>query len=164
MPLAEHYAHTGMVGLDGEKMSKSKGNLVLVSELTAQGHDPQAIRALLLSHHWRADWSFDPDDLAFAEARLGRWKSAVAHTEDYDADPSQPSPLQYALMSALSGDLNAPAALDILDLWAAGQFPGNVQAADDRPRRRAAGHQPRGVSPRVRAPESDFRIPAVGVA
>ncbi|WP_146341592.1 cysteine--1-D-myo-inosityl 2-amino-2-deoxy-alpha-D-glucopyranoside ligase [Nesterenkonia sp. NBAIMH1] len=126
VPLAEHYAHTGMVGLNGEKMSKSKGNLVLVSELTAKGHDPQAIRALLLSHHWRADWSFHPDDLAFAEARLGRWKSAVAHAEDYDADPSHPSPLQYALMSALSGDLNAPAALDILDLWAAGQFPGGT--------------------------------------
>ncbi|GAB3844136.1 cysteine--1-D-myo-inosityl 2-amino-2-deoxy-alpha-D-glucopyranoside ligase [Nesterenkonia populi] len=121
-PLAEHYVHTGMVGLDGEKMSKSLRNLVLVSQLTAAGNDPQAIRALLLSHHWRTDWSFTADELAAAETRLGRWKQALAEAPEDAGDAGRPSELQYSLMSALAGDLNAPAALDILDLWADGHF------------------------------------------
>ncbi|MEO8283523.1 MAG: cysteine--1-D-myo-inosityl 2-amino-2-deoxy-alpha-D-glucopyranoside ligase, partial [Pseudarthrobacter sp.] len=52
VPLAHHYAHAGMVGLDGEKMSKSKGNLVLVSKLRADGDEPAAIRLAILAHHY----------------------------------------------------------------------------------------------------------------
>lgn len=52
---ARHYVHTGMVGLDGEKMSKSRGNLVFVSRLRAQGVDPAAIRLALLADHYRGD-------------------------------------------------------------------------------------------------------------
>ena len=55
-PYARAYVHAGMVGLDGEKMSKSKGNLVFVSRLRADGRDPAAIRLALLAHHYRSDW------------------------------------------------------------------------------------------------------------
>ncbi|HSO92356.1 MAG TPA: cysteine--1-D-myo-inosityl 2-amino-2-deoxy-alpha-D-glucopyranoside ligase, partial [Arthrobacter sp.] len=58
VPLAQHFAHAGMVGLDGEKMSKSKGNLVLVSKLRAAGEEPAAIRLAILAHHYRSDWSW----------------------------------------------------------------------------------------------------------
>jgi L-cysteine:1D-myo-inositol 2-amino-2-deoxy-alpha-D-glucopyranoside ligase len=54
-PFAQVYVHSGMVGLDGEKMSKSKGNLVLVSRLREAGVDPMAIRLALLSQHYRTD-------------------------------------------------------------------------------------------------------------
>ena len=57
-PLARTYMHTGMVGYQGEKMSKSKGNLVLVSKLREQGVDPMVIRTVLLSNHYRSDWNF----------------------------------------------------------------------------------------------------------
>ena len=53
-----------MVGLDGEKMSKSKGNLVFVSRLRDDGHDPMAIRLALLAHHYRADWEWTDADLS----------------------------------------------------------------------------------------------------
>ncbi len=52
---ARHYVHTGMIGLDGEKMSKSRGNLVFVSKLRGEGVDPAAIRLGLLSGHYRVD-------------------------------------------------------------------------------------------------------------
>ena len=59
-PFAQAYVHTGLVGLDGEKMSKSRGNLVLVSQLREQGRDPMAVRLALLAHHYREDWSWTP--------------------------------------------------------------------------------------------------------
>jgi L-cysteine:1D-myo-inositol 2-amino-2-deoxy-alpha-D-glucopyranoside ligase len=71
-PFAQVYAHSGMVGLDGEKMSKSKGNLVLVSRLRADGVDPMAIRLALLSQHYRSDWAWTDDLLQSATAQLAR--------------------------------------------------------------------------------------------
>ena len=69
-PFAQAYLHSGMVGLDGEKMSKSKGNLVFVSAFRAAGVDPMAIRLALLSHHYRDDWEWTDELLASAEDRL----------------------------------------------------------------------------------------------
>ena len=62
-PFARAYVHAGMVALDGEKMSKSKGNLELVSRLREQGTDPMAIRLALLRHHYRSDWEWTAADL-----------------------------------------------------------------------------------------------------
>jgi L-cysteine:1D-myo-inositol 2-amino-2-deoxy-alpha-D-glucopyranoside ligase len=56
-PFARTYAHAGMIGLDGEKMSKSRGNLVFVSRLRRGGTDPGALRLALLSAHYRTDRS-----------------------------------------------------------------------------------------------------------
>ncbi|NDK30387.1 cysteine--1-D-myo-inosityl 2-amino-2-deoxy-alpha-D-glucopyranoside ligase [Nesterenkonia haasae] len=131
-PLAEGYMHTGMVGLDGEKMSKSRGNLVLVSQLRAQGTDPQAIRTLILSNHWREDWAYTDGALRGAEERLTTWKSALRATPHRHDDAVSATDLQYALMSAMSGDLNSPAALHTLDLWAAGQISPKTSASDVR--------------------------------
>ena len=52
-PNAHNHLHVGMVGLDGEKMSKSKGNLVFASTLREEGVDPAVIRLAMLSHHYR---------------------------------------------------------------------------------------------------------------
>lgn len=129
VPLAETYLHSGMVGLDGEKMSKSKGNLVLVSQLRERGVEPQVLRTVLLSWHYRSDWSFTEEQLAEAEARLGRWRQALAALPEHGQEHSDtPEELQYALHSALSADLNAPAALDSLDMWAAGHIAAGTGA------------------------------------
>ena len=77
-PFARHYTHTGMIGLDGEKMSKSRGNLVFVSKLRAQDVDPNAIRLALLAGHYRSDREWTDDLLAAAQERLDRWRAAVA--------------------------------------------------------------------------------------
>jgi L-cysteine:1D-myo-inositol 2-amino-2-deoxy-alpha-D-glucopyranoside ligase len=74
---ARHYVHAGMVRLDGEKMSKSLGNLVFVSSLLATGTDPMAIRLAILAHHYRGDWDWTAAGLAAAEQRLARWRAAV---------------------------------------------------------------------------------------
>jgi L-cysteine:1D-myo-inositol 2-amino-2-deoxy-alpha-D-glucopyranoside ligase len=74
---ARAYAHAGMVRLDDEKMSKSRGNLVFVSRLLAAGHDPMAIRLVLLAHHYRGDWDWTDAGLAEAAERLATWRAAV---------------------------------------------------------------------------------------
>src|SRR5690242_9124982 len=77
-PFARHYVHAGMIGLDGEKMSKSRGNLVFVSRLRADRVDPGAIRLALFAGHYRADRAWTAGLLTEAEARLARWREAVS--------------------------------------------------------------------------------------
>ncbi|SOD61526.1 L-cysteine:1D-myo-inositol 2-amino-2-deoxy-alpha-D-glucopyranoside ligase [Streptomyces zhaozhouensis] len=112
-PYARSYVHAGMVGYQGEKMSKSKGNLVLVSQLRAEGRDPAAIRLALLAHHYRADWEWTDAVLAEAEARLARWRHAVSRPEGPSADA-----LVAEVRAALADDLDAPTALRAVDRWA----------------------------------------------
>ncbi|BCW36382.1 L-cysteine:1D-myo-inositol 2-amino-2-deoxy-alpha-D-glucopyranoside ligase [Arthrobacter sp. StoSoilA2] len=113
VPLAKHYAHAGMVGLDGEKMSKSKGNLVLVSKLRAAGEEPAAIRLAILAHHYRSDWSWTEADFAAAKDRLARWRNAR------DVAPAgSAATLVEAMRLELANDLNAPGAIAAVDRWA----------------------------------------------
>ncbi|MEU6753419.1 cysteine--1-D-myo-inosityl 2-amino-2-deoxy-alpha-D-glucopyranoside ligase, partial [Spirillospora sp. NPDC046719] len=77
-PHARAYVHAGMVGLHGEKMSKSRGNLVFVSKLREAGVDPMAVRLALMAHHYRSDWEWTDAELRAAQARLDRWRAAVA--------------------------------------------------------------------------------------
>ncbi|WP_298460069.1 cysteine--1-D-myo-inosityl 2-amino-2-deoxy-alpha-D-glucopyranoside ligase [uncultured Cellulomonas sp.] len=107
------HVHAGMVGLDGEKMSKSRGNLVLVSALRAAGVDPMAIRLTLLGHHYATDWEWTEPDLAAGVQRLDRWRRAVAT----DAGPEATGTLA-AVRAALADDLDAPRALVAVDDWA----------------------------------------------
>ncbi|MER5730006.1 cysteine--1-D-myo-inosityl 2-amino-2-deoxy-alpha-D-glucopyranoside ligase [Streptomyces sp. NPDC002138] len=116
-PMAKAYVHAGMVGLNGAKMSKSKGNLVFVSALRRAGVDPAAIRLALLSHHYRADWEWTDQVLADAVARLERWRAAVSRPDGLSADA-----LVEEVREALADDLDAPAALAAVDRWADAQI------------------------------------------
>jgi L-cysteine:1D-myo-inositol 2-amino-2-deoxy-alpha-D-glucopyranoside ligase len=118
-PFAHAYVHSGMVGLDGEKMSKSRGNLVFVSKLRAEGHDPMAIRVALLAHHYRSDWEWHAEELAQAETRLARWREAVSRPDAPSADG-----LLAALRERLADDLDAPGALEAVDEWAEAALSG----------------------------------------
>ncbi len=121
---ARHYVHAGMVRLDGEKMSKSRGNLVFVSRLLAGGADPMAIRLAILAHHYRQDWDWTDAGLAAAQARLGRWRAAVAAATASPApgSPATPAASGAAVLAAvrerLADDLDAPGALAAIDAWA----------------------------------------------
>ncbi|MBY6436269.1 cysteine--1-D-myo-inosityl 2-amino-2-deoxy-alpha-D-glucopyranoside ligase [Rhodococcus kroppenstedtii] len=110
---ARHYVHTGMIGLDGEKMSKSLGNLVLVSKLTAAGVDPGAIRLGLYAGHYRQDRTWDDATLAAAQQRLEAWKAAAALKSAQSAEDTVARVRQH-----LADDLDTPKALDALDAWA----------------------------------------------
>ena len=103
-----------MVGLDGEKMSKSKGNLVLVSRLRDEGIDPMAIRLVLLSHHHLGEWSWTAADLDANIARLAAWRSAVSGTTSVDAAETVK-----AVREAVADDLHADRALEAIDAWVA---------------------------------------------
>ncbi|RJL36034.1 cysteine--1-D-myo-inosityl 2-amino-2-deoxy-alpha-D-glucopyranoside ligase [Bailinhaonella thermotolerans] len=111
-PYARRYAHAGMVGLDGEKMSKSRGNLVFVSRLR-ESTDPMAIRLVLLAHHYRSDWEYTADQLAAAEARLDRWRRAVAVPGAPPADA-----VLARVRERVADDLDAPGAVAAIDAWA----------------------------------------------
>jgi L-cysteine:1D-myo-inositol 2-amino-2-deoxy-alpha-D-glucopyranoside ligase len=111
-PFAQHYVHAGMVALGGEKMSKSKGNLVFVSALRRAGRDPMAIRLALLNHHYRSDWEWTEADLTRAEQRLGRWREAAGLA----AGPSADAVLE-GIRQRLAEDLDAPGALTVVDEW-----------------------------------------------
>jgi len=112
-PFAHHYVHAGMVALHGEKMSKSRGNLVFVSKLRQEGHDPMAIRLALLAHHYRSDWEWTDADLTSAEARLARWREAVA----LPAGPPA-GPVLDGIRRHQADDLDAPGSLQVVDRWA----------------------------------------------
>jgi L-cysteine:1D-myo-inositol 2-amino-2-deoxy-alpha-D-glucopyranoside ligase len=103
-----------MVGYDGEKMSKSKGNLVFVSALRRAGVDPMAIRLALLAHHYRSDWHWTETDLSQATDRLAAWRDAVGSA----AAPAG-EPVLAGIRERLADDLDAPGALALVDQWAA---------------------------------------------
>lgn len=109
---ARHYVHAGMIGWDGHKMSKSRGNLVLVSALRATAVDPAAIRLGLLAGHYRSDRFWSDDVLAEATGRLQRWRTATSLPAGPDA-----TDLIARLRRYLADDLDSPKALAALDGW-----------------------------------------------
>ena len=118
-PFAAAHVHAGMVGLEGEKMSKSRGNLVFVSALRRDGVDPAAVRLALLADHYRSDREWTPATLTTGEERLARWREAVGR-------PGGPAagPVLADVRSALAADLDTPAALAAVDRWAVAALEG----------------------------------------
>ena len=111
-PFARAYLHAGMVGLDGEKMSKSRGNLVFVSRLLADGVEPGALRLSLLGSHYRADREWTDATLGVGQERLATWRAAVSRP----TAASGPD-LLGQVRTALLDDLDTPAALAAVDAW-----------------------------------------------
>jgi L-cysteine:1D-myo-inositol 2-amino-2-deoxy-alpha-D-glucopyranoside ligase len=111
---AKVYSHAGMVGYDGEKMSKSRGNLVFVSALRNSDIDPMAIRLALLRHHFRADWEWTDGELFDAVDDVTRWRKAVALGAGAPAGP-----VVTEVLAALADDLDAPRATAAVDAWVA---------------------------------------------
>jgi L-cysteine:1D-myo-inositol 2-amino-2-deoxy-alpha-D-glucopyranoside ligase len=124
-PFALHYVHAGMIGLDGEKMSKSRGNLVLVSKLRAANVDPMAVRLALLDGHYRADREWTGGRLPAAEARLARWRAAAALPAAPPADT-----LLAEVRGLLADDLDTIAAIDAIDRWVAGALDAPARDGD----------------------------------
>lgn len=126
---ARTYLHVAMVGLDGEKMSKSRGNLVLVSQLRQAGVDPMAIRLVLLGHHYRREWEWTETDLAAAGQRLTWWRAVIGGATAVDASQTLDQ-----VRAAVADDLHADRALLLVDDWARR----SQTAASDQPQARQA--------------------------
>lgn len=110
--LAGNYVHAGMIGLDGEKMSKSKGNLVLVSTLVASGVDPMAIRYALMGHHYRNDHMWSQGVLESAQASLERLRKALTMDNVH-----QSAGLVQMIVARLADDLDTPAVIAAIEEW-----------------------------------------------
>ena len=130
---ATNYVHAGMIGLDGEKMSKSKGNLVFVSQLLRDGVDPMAIRIALMSHHYREDHIWESAELREAKSFLDELQVALSRMEVAPTDV-----VIEEIISALSHDIDTPRALKALKSWivdtnegAVGGKPGELSRAMD---------------------------------
>lgn len=106
-------AHVGMVGYEGHKMSKSRGNLVKVSTLRAEGVDPALVRVALAALHYAEDVEWENSMLDDAAARLALWRRAVRAPGDGDGGE-----LADGLAARLGDDLDTPGALAALDTWA----------------------------------------------
>lgn len=106
-PFVRHWMHQAMVRMDGEKMSKSLGNLVFVSELRKEW-DPRAIRLATLAHHYRTPWEWHDEVMPEAAARLAAWEKAGDGNAALDE-----------VRAALDSDLDTPAAVAAIDRAAA---------------------------------------------
>jgi L-cysteine:1D-myo-inositol 2-amino-2-deoxy-alpha-D-glucopyranoside ligase len=121
VPFVRRWLHTGMVRHQGEKMSKSLGNLVFPRELF-RDHEPAALRLALLGHHWRSEWEWDAAELKEAEERLAAWRRAGAG--------ASPGGLPERAEGALAADLGTPRVLVVGDeLAERGDGPGVAAVA-----------------------------------
>jgi L-cysteine:1D-myo-inositol 2-amino-2-deoxy-alpha-D-glucopyranoside ligase len=102
-----HWMHVGLVRLGGEKMSKSLGNLVFVSDLLEEW-EPPAVRLAVVSHHYRESWGWDDAIMAEAQERLDRWRAAGQGDAALDE-----------VRAALDDDLDTPRAVRAIDEAAA---------------------------------------------
>lgn len=122
---AQAYVHTGMIGLNGEKMSKSKGNLVFVSSLLQQGVDPMVIRFALLSQPYSSNRDWNAELLKSSSEKVARIRSALSRSE---VAPTRP--IIASIGKALSNNLDTPRVIEILLEWAssteAGQSGGSA--------------------------------------
>ena len=109
---AQYFMHTGMIGYQGEKMSKSKGNLVFVSKLREAGIDAMAIRLALLANHYRSDREWDDALLQDATDRLTKWRKGFAKPEGPEIEATISD-----VVDALNNDLDTTKALAHIDSW-----------------------------------------------
>ena len=109
---SQYFVHAAMIGLDGEKMSKSKGNLVFVSKLLSAGVDPMAIRWALLQGHYQKDREWSENLLSESEIQIATVRRALAQSEVSDSKE-----LIVGIIADLSNNLDTPSALKRLLLW-----------------------------------------------
>ena len=108
--VVRHWVHGEHLLNEGRKMAKSTGNVVLVSDVVARGHDPLALRLFFLSGRYRQQMDLTANALSGADKRLGRWRARVA---EWAEAPSAPAPAEYVqrVYDAFADDLDTPSAL-----------------------------------------------------
>ena len=109
---ASAYVHAGLIGLDGEKMSKSKGNLLFVSKLILEGVDPMAIRWALLKRHYRDDYMWLRTELNIAKKELEALSLSLQRT-----NVPRTERLVKEIYESLADDLDSPRAIASINEW-----------------------------------------------
>ncbi len=111
-PFARFWFHTAMVRYQGEKMSKSLGNLVMVDDLL-KTYSPDALRLYLANHHYRLPWSHDPTELDRSQQLAAKLRSAAVAPGGQRA-MLDTGPTNALFTAAMENDLDTPAALVVL--------------------------------------------------
>ena len=122
-PFVKHWLHSAMVAYEGEKMSKSLGNLVFISDLRETA-DPRAIRLALMHHHYRSGFEWHDTDIQDGTALLHRLVAAAQSTNGPD-----PAPFAARVCEAIDDDLDAPKALEALGEFADAILSGGTDAS-----------------------------------
>jgi L-cysteine:1D-myo-inositol 2-amino-2-deoxy-alpha-D-glucopyranoside ligase len=107
-PFVAIWSHVAMVRMDGEKMSKSLGNMVFLRDLL-RTYSADAIRLYLLGHHYRQVWEWAPWELEAAAGMAGRLALAAAAADSADTGQRE------RFVEALNDDVNTPAAIEVLE-------------------------------------------------
>lgn len=120
-PFVNYWLHCEHLIVDGEKMSKSKGNFFTLRDLLDKGHNPLAIRYLLLSSHYRKQLNFTFEGLAQAQKAIDRVNDLVFRLRDVTSNSGDTSDLcalltksEEAFFACLYDDLNIAGALGVL--------------------------------------------------
>jgi L-cysteine:1D-myo-inositol 2-amino-2-deoxy-alpha-D-glucopyranoside ligase len=106
------YIHAGMIGLDGEKMSKSRGNLVFVSKLIAQGVDPMAIRWALMGHQFSDELMWTAELLHDAKVEIDDLRLQLSRVDVAPTDL-----VIQSIINALANNLDTQKVQSILRSW-----------------------------------------------
>ena len=130
-PFVRHWVHTGMVGYDGTKMSKSLGNLVFVRDLL-KSWEPAVIRLAVLAHHYRSDWEWQDEDVREAAKRLALWRTGKEQAPAAEVPGPGREPVDTGVLDAvrarLDDDLDTSGALAAIDAATAWPGAGATQA------------------------------------
>ncbi len=120
-PFVKYWMHAAHLMVDGEKMAKSKGNFYTVRDLVAKGHDPRALRYLLLTTHYRTSLNFTFDALARAGGELARIDALHARLDEALLPPGRDAAfdakvraIEAEVGAALADDLNVSGATGAL--------------------------------------------------
>ena len=105
-PFVDHWMHAALISKNGEKMSKSLGNLVFIDALR-EVWDPRTIRLGIISHHYRTEWEWHDNLMPSSNERLARWQGSVGGDDD--------GALIEAVRAALDDDLDTPHACTHID-------------------------------------------------
>ncbi len=114
-PFSQFWLHTAMVMYQGEKMSKSLGNLIMVSDLL-KTYSPNVIRYFLLSHHYRIPWEYTEQDLQQAEEKINVIENQVSNDSWKQSLQNENIEISYdtQFQTTMDNDINTPQALEIL--------------------------------------------------
>jgi cysteinyl-tRNA synthetase len=111
--VVRHWVHGEHLLFEGRKMSKSTGNVVLVSDVIARGFDPLALRLAFLSNRYRQQLNLTWDSIAAADTTIRRWRERVAQ---WATEPSAALSVEHldAMKAAFADDLDTPRAITVL--------------------------------------------------
>ena len=108
---ANYWMHSGLLKINGEKMSKSLGNFAMLKDLFASYH-PEVIRYYLISSHYRSSLNFDNESLDQARSALTRLYQAISVAPSQESDLHDDSIKEF--IHSMNDDLNTPEALSTL--------------------------------------------------